>query len=243
MCGRYTLIRKSQIVEILQNITIKVDLAAEVARWNIAPSQDVLVITNRLQPTLGKARWGLIPHWAKDPAIGNRLINARAETLQAKPAFREALAKRRCAVLADGFYEWRKNDDGTKTPLYVRMRDGGLFAFAGLWEIWRNPAGQEIMSFTIVTTPPNKLLKPIHDRMPAILPREVYPACLQPDEMSAPNAQELLRPFPAEGMEAYPVRPLVNLPKNEGSELIVPAKDSPNERPETRAPREPNLFP
>src|ERR1035437_1262526 len=112
MCGRYTLINHNRILEVIQNFTLKVNLAAEIARWNIAPSQDILILTNRTPSTLEKARWGLIPSWAKDPAIGNKMINARAESLAEKPAFRTALAKRRCLIFASGFYEWRKEPNG-----------------------------------------------------------------------------------------------------------------------------------
>jgi len=230
MCGRYTLIKKDRIVEVMQNVTIKVELGAEVARWNIAPAQGVLIITNRAGPTLEKAHWGLIPHWAKDKAIGNRMINARAETLAEKPAFREALAQRRCAIPADGFYEWRKNADGTKTPMYLHLKTRDVFAFAGLWDTWRDPeggaggsggSGSELTSCTIITTTPNRLVKPIHDRMPAMLVLEDIGRWLAG---GLEEAEALLRPFDAEAMAAEEVGRKVNSPRNEGPELLEPER-------------------
>jgi putative SOS response-associated peptidase YedK len=220
MCGRYTLANANRIVEVIQNITLKVDLAAEVGRWNIAPSQEVLIVTARAGPTLEKARWGLIPRWAKDAAIGNRLINARAETLQEKPAFREALAQRRCGVLADGFYEWRKNKDGGKTPMYIRLKSRQPFAFGGLWETWHDPAGSDVTSCTIITTQSNRLVASIHDRMPAMFTLEELPKWLvaKPEEVGG-----LLRPFDAGEMETYEVGKLVNNPKNDTSGCAAPA--------------------
>jgi putative SOS response-associated peptidase YedK len=244
MCGRYTLARGEEIIEIVPNVTIKEDLRDLVGRWNIAPSQDILVVANRLDDdahTLAAEpmRWGLVPSWAKDPAIGNKMINARAETLAHKPAFRKALERRRCIIPADGFYEWRKSPPGgkavAKTPLYIRMKDGHPFAFAGLWETWRDEKGEILKSCTIITTGPNELMSTIHDRMPVILPREAVldwldPAPRDPEQMAA-----WLKPYPADEMEAYPVSRNVNSPKNEGRDLITcvesPAADDAREPP------------
>jgi putative SOS response-associated peptidase YedK len=224
MCGRYSIVRGDQILAVIPNVTMLANLRL-VARYNAAPTQDLPVITND-SPELQYFRWGLIPSWATDEKIGNKLVNARAETLAERPAFRTALTRRRCLIPADGFYEWRKGAGGkAKTPLYIRMKDGELFAFAGLWDSWRRPDGSEVKSFTIITTAPNDLLKAIHHRMPAIIPREGYLDWLRPEVMPAEDAAAWLRPFPAELMEAYAVRPLVNSPNNEGSDLIAPTAE------------------
>src|ERR1041384_1101790 len=157
MCGRYSLSKGEKIIEIVPNITMKADLR-EVGRWNIAPTQDVLVVANRP----GRAgefqaqtmRWGLIPSWAKDPSIGNKMINARAEPLAQKPAFRHSLERRRCIIPADGFYEWRKNPGGAKTPMYLRLKNGQAFGFAGLWDIWRDDQGKPLETCTIAQNTP-----------------------------------------------------------------------------------------
>jgi putative SOS response-associated peptidase YedK len=201
-----------------------------VGRWNIAPSQDVIVVANRAESGSYEAeamRWGLVPFWAKDPAIGNKMINARAETLADKPAFRKCLERRRCIIPADGFYEWRKSSDGKiKVPLYIRMKDGHPFAFAGLWETWRDEKGELLKSCTVITTGPNELMSTIHDRMPVILPREGVLDWLDPQPRSAEEMAAWLKPYPAEEMEAFPVGRNVNNPKNEGRELIT-CVDSP----------------
>jgi len=218
MCGRYSIVRGDRIVQVIPNVTIPANLRL-MGRYNAAPSQLLPVIANDSHE-VQMLRWGLIPSWAKDPKIAYNMINARAETLAEKPAFRKTLASRRCLIPADGFYEWRKNPDGTKTPMYIRMRDHELFAFAGLWESWKSPEGEVIKTFTIITTAPNELLKTIHDRMPAIIPREGYLDWLKTDVMTPEQAMAWLKPLPAELMEAYPVSPLVNSPKNDSEDLI-----------------------
>ena len=223
MCGHYSIIRLAQIVEVIQNVTIKVDLSVEMARWNVAPGQDVLIITHRNTPTLQKARWGLVPSWAADKAIGNRLINARAETLREKPAFRAAFQSRRCAIPADGFYEWRKNGDGGKTPMYIRLKSKRLFAFAGLWETWPAPAGETLTTCTIITTTPNKLVAPIHDRMPAILTLDRVGTWI---DGASNDVDTLLRPLEAELMEAYAVSNRVNRTTTDGPQLIEPVAEA-----------------
>ena len=228
MCGRYTVIKHDQIIRVIFNITLPANLRF-VARYNVAPSQLVPVVTSDSKE-VQMFRWGLIPSWAKDEKIGYTMINARAETLADKRAFRTALQRRRCLLPADGFYEWQKGADGkSKTPMYIRMHGGTMFAFAGLWETWRNPSGEEIKSCTIITTSPNSLTSPIHDRMPAIIPREHYSNWLAPGDAAAPDLMRLLQPYPAAQMEAYPVRTLVNSPKNEGPELIQKTETLPSE--------------
>jgi putative SOS response-associated peptidase YedK len=191
-------------------------------RYNIAPSQAVAVIANSERRALEFFKWGLIPSWAKDPKIGNRLINARAETLAEKPSFRAALKKRRCLILADGFYEWKKEGQ-TKTPMYLKLKEGQPFAFAGLWETWKSPDDELIKSCTIITTAPNALVKKIHDRMPAILPPQAYDLWLSPDELPAEKTLPLLKPFAASQMKAVSVSPLVNNPAFDSRECVIPA--------------------
>jgi putative SOS response-associated peptidase YedK len=239
MCGRYTLANGEQILEVVPNVTLKEDLRTLVGRWNIAPSQDIPVVANREEeghPVAEAMRWGLVPSWAKDASVGNKMINARAETLPTKPAFRKALERRRCVIPADGFYEWRKSPDGkTKQPLYIRMKDGHPFAFAGLWETWRDEQGNLLKTCTIITTEPNALMATIHNRMPVILPREAVLDWLDPTPRNPDEVAAWLKPYPAEEMEAVPVGRLVNNPKNEGPDLIKcvasPAADDAGEPP------------
>jgi putative SOS response-associated peptidase YedK len=192
-------------------------------RYNIAPSQPIAVIPNNGQNRIEFFRWGLIPSWAKDPKIGNRMINARAETLAEKPSFRVAYRRRRCLVLADGFYEWRKEAGRkTKTPMYIRLESGQPFAFAGLWEAWRSPDDQTVLSCTIITTTPNTLVEKIHNRMPVVLAPAAYDLWLDPGEQSPDRLNEWLRPYPASQMSAYPVSTQVNNPSNDVPDCIVP---------------------
>lgn len=221
MCGRYTLITLADLVNCFPWITTLPERIAP--RYNIAPTQPILIIPNDNRSKFDHALWGLIPSWAKDPSIGSRMINARAETLDEKPTFRNALRRRRCLIPADGFYEWRKNRDGSKTPMRIRRRDGRPFAFAGLWEIWGDDKGNEVRSATIITTAPNELVRPIHDRMPAILRPEFYDKWLSPDEVPPAEAKEMLKPFPANQLAAEAVSGRVNSPKAEGPDCIAPA--------------------
>src|SRR5687767_360731 len=218
MCGRYTLVKLNELLLRFPNILPPTGIAP---RYNIAPTQPVLVIPNNHPDHFELFQWGLIPSWAKDPAIGNRMINARAETLAEKPSFRTALKRRRCLVPADGFYEWRKEPDGkTKTPMYIRMKSGEPFMFAGLWDVWHDDQGNSIPSCTFITGEPNELVKEIHDRMVVILPREHYEQWLDPKERPSEELAKLLRPYPAEEMEAYPVSRTVNNPANEVPQCI-----------------------
>lgn len=166
-------------------------------------------------------RWGLIPSWADDPAIGNRLINARSETAAEKPSFRSAIKQRRCLVPVDGFYEWQATGKKTKQPHLIRLKDGQPFALAGLWERWTAPDGELVESFTILTTDANAMMQPIHDRMPVILSREDYDRWL---DAGTPleEIKGLLRQFPADQMENFPVSTVVNNPRNEVPECVQP---------------------
>lgn len=220
MCGRYTLATPTQkLAESFSGFEVPAELPP---RYNVAPTQPIAVVANNGQHKVEFFQWGLIPSWAKDPKIGNQMINARAETLGEKPAFRNAYKRRRCLVLADGFYEWRKEEDGAKTPMYIRLASGDPFAFAGLWEMWQT-AEDTILSCTIITTDPNDLMAQIHNRMPVILPPAAYEQWLDPAERRPDDLQGLLHPYPTELMTAYPVSKMVNSPKNDSPALIEPA--------------------
>jgi putative SOS response-associated peptidase YedK len=222
MCGRFTLTTDPAD---LQEAFYWVDFGnADISpRYNIAPSQGIPVITNSGKNMLDFFTWGLVPHWAKDPKIGYRMINARSETLSEKPSFRNAYKRRRCLILADGFYEWKKIPAQTqKEPMYIRLKDQSPFVFAGLWENWYSPDGSQILSTTIITTEPNTLLKPIHNRMPVILPPENYKTWLQPGDVESDLLNPLLQPYASDLMEAIPVSRAVNDPKNDSPECINP---------------------
>jgi len=165
-------------------------------------------------------RWGLIPSWAKDPSIGNKMINARCETLAEKPSFRNAFQKRRCLILADGFYEWQQIPNGRSVPYYFTLKDHSPFVFAGLWESWNSPTGQPLQTCTIITCPPNELVAPIHDRMPVILNRQAADNWI--GQTSSPQLQALLSAYPANQMQRVQVGPKVNNPAIESPDLIFP---------------------
>jgi putative SOS response-associated peptidase YedK len=223
MCGRFTLmVNPAEAQETFTEYTFPERFAP---RFNIAPTQPVLVIPNDDQNTADFFIWGLIPMWAKDPSIGSRLINARGETLEEKPAFRGSLKHKRCLILADGFYEW-KGAPGrkTKNPFFIHMKDRKPFAFAGLWDSWNGPDGSQVKSCAIITTLPNELITIIHNRMPAILHPRDYAKWLDPSSQTPDQLKPLIKPFPAEMMNAYPVSTLVNTPSNDTPELILPVK-------------------
>jgi putative SOS response-associated peptidase YedK len=221
MCGRFTFTASAQSVQHLFPLFDLAELELQ-PRYNVAPSQPVLAVRAGAdgKPQLTRLRWGLVPFWADDPSIGNRLINARAETAAEKPAFRAAFRQRRCLVLADGFYEWQKAA-GKRQPYYFRLKGGGPFAFAGLWENW-DKGDAPLETCTILTTGANELVRPVHDRMPLILPQESFERWLDPSRKVAPELQELLHPLAAEAMTGYPVTPLVNNPRNEDPRCISP---------------------
>lgn len=190
------------------------------ARYNIAPTQKVLAVVEREgEREMTFFKWGLIPSWAKDASMGARLINARSETVQEKPAFRQAFKQRRCIIPADGFCEWQKKGSEKKQPYFFQMRDESPFGFAGLWERWEGE-NQAINSCTILTTQANEVLRPVHDRMPVILHAEDYELWLEGDVRKLGLVKELLRPYPTEQMMSYPVGTAINRPSNQGPELI-----------------------
>lgn len=220
MCGRFTLTADQDSFEDRFSLT-RFDLGW-VPSFNIAPTQEVLAVTNdgsENRPEL--MRWGLVPSWAKDPKIGNRMINARSETLAEKPSFRTAFKRRRCLIPADGFYEW-KREGKAKKPMLITANPGGLFAFAGLWETWKQPDDSWLLTCAIITTSANEFMKSIHDRMPVILPRESEASWLDPEEQDTAMLSELLLPYDSDRMEAYEVSTLVNSPRNNFPEVIEP---------------------
>lgn len=221
MCGRFTLFDSAASVAERFGLAEVPSLSP---RYNIAPAGEVSVV--RIPPGGGvrelvPVRWGLVPSWAKDPSLGNRMINARAETAAGKPAFRSALRRRRCLVPASGFYEWKRTN-GRKQPYFIRMRAGKVFGFAGLWESWRDPAGPAVESCALLTTSPNDLLRPIHDRMPVIVSPEDYELWLSTEVQDPKDLSILFRPYPAEEMVAFPVGTAVNNPKTDSPGLIEP---------------------
>ena len=238
MCGRYELHSHPAAIA----LAFGLDFPPEIhPRYNIAPMQDVPVI--RMNHSggreLAQLRWGLVPRWAKDRSIGARLINARAETLAEKHAFRDALQRRRCLLPADGFYEWQAGPDGTKQPMHIGMASGAPFAFAGLYDRWLAPEGDPLDTCTIVTTRANPRLAAMHDRMPVIIAPESYERWL---DVATADVDDLLEPFPAEAMAWYPVSTRVNSVRNEDPELIerVPQENpTPPHEPEPDSPLEP----
>lgn len=228
MCGRFTFAAAPEIVAELFELREVPELTP---RYNVAPTQLVATVLCESDParavrnvtasprSFRMMRWGLIPSWADDPAIGSRMINARAETLSSKPAFRSAFKRRRCLILADGFYEWKKLER-RKQPYHIRLRDGTPFAFAGLWERWSGADGVPVDSCTVITTEPNELLATVHDRMPVILNPVDYGTWLSVTDEDTDRVERLLRPYAAAKMEAYPVSTMVNSPSDDNARCI-----------------------
>jgi putative SOS response-associated peptidase YedK len=221
MCGRFTLTVSGRVLARLFDVP---EVAELTPRYNIAPTQQVLIARateggggRELVP----ARWGLIPFWAKDEKIGARMINARAESVSSKPAFRAAVKHRRCLIPADGFYEWRKTGSG-KQPYLIRFADRRPFAFAGLWERWHPDDGEPVDSCTIITTSPNELVAELHDRMPVILSPDGHGEWLTADWIADDRLNALLVPHAPDQMEAYPVSTRVNRPINDDPGCIEP---------------------
>lgn len=239
MCGRFTSTSSIEDLALAFDVDeIRTDPLP--ARYNVAPTQPVLAVAcrhsrteggNGLVRALGAFRWGLVPSWAKDPSVGNRMINARAETVATKPAYREALARRRCLIPADAFYEWQSLPDAKSTasksrakqPYAIRLASAEPMALAGLWEVWRDPRdrkGDPLRSCVIVTTSANEALRPIHDRMPVVLGRDAWDRWLDP---SVSDMANLLEPAPGDWFNATPISTLVNSVERDGPELLEPA--------------------
>ncbi|MGF1518869.1 MAG: SOS response-associated peptidase [Nodosilinea sp.] len=224
MCGRFSLNQTGDDLAAAFHLRAVPPVAP---RYNIAPTQPVaaaVATADRPEPYFELLRWGLIPSWAKDPAIGNRLINARAETVSEKPSFRAAFKRRRCLIMADGFYEWQQlSNRKTKQPHYIFLKEHQPFAFAGLWEHWSDSvSGGELQTCTILTTAPNELMEPIHNRMPVILPPDDYAAWLDPSYDQPQVLQAMLRPYEATAMGRYPVSTLVNKTQNDLPACLEP---------------------
>jgi putative SOS response-associated peptidase YedK len=221
MCARFTLHSPAKAIADLFGLIGEPPLQP---RYNIAPTQPVPIIRilranpETRQRELVPVRWGLVPSWADDPAIGNRLINARAETVASKPSFREAFRYRRCLVPTDGFYEWKK-EGSRKQPVYIRRKDGQPFAFAGLWEEWERE-GEIIQSCVIVTTQANQMMAEYHDRMPVILHSNDYDLWLDPDVQDPKILEPLLWPYPSDDLDVYPVSRLVNDHRHEDPKCV-----------------------
>lgn len=224
MCGRFTLTR---VEELGERFGVSGETPPVEPSFNVAPATEIAAVGadsggNRRLRKLG---WGLVPAWADDPEIGRRMINARAESVAHKPAFKNALRKRRCLIPADGFYEWQRpgeGESGPKQPYHVKLDDGSLFAFAGLWESWESPAGDRMQSTTIVTTDANELMARIHHRMPVILSPDDYDAWLDPETRDPEDLLPLLVPYPSESMRAHPVSTRVNAPANDDASCVEP---------------------
>jgi putative SOS response-associated peptidase YedK len=219
MCGRFSI--STPLEELRERFDVTIPESLYKPRYNAAPSQDMLVIPEEMPHEADLFHWGLIPHWAKDPKIGNHLINARAETVAEKPVFRTPFKKHRCLVLSDGFYEWDKKS--TKhVPYRLILKGQEPFAFAGICDYWKDEKGKEIKSFSIITTKANSLISKIHDRMPVILPQESEAKWLDP-ELDLKKAEKLLKSYPAKGMDMYTISTLINNPKNDVSQVLEPA--------------------
>ena len=222
MCGRFTASFEFREIKLLFNL--RRDIPLLIRRYNIAPSQEVPIIVqnddvNELKPT----KWGLVPSWAPDPAIGNNMINARAETITEKPSYPPLVESKRCLIPADGFSEWRREGSG-KIPVWFHLKKKQPFAFAGLWDMWRDVDCEVLHSFTIITTVPDALLRRIHNCMPVIFDALQGKQWLDPQLSTRPaDIAAVLAPFPSELMEAHDVSPLVNKPDYDSAECIVPA--------------------
>jgi putative SOS response-associated peptidase YedK len=230
MCGRYVSVSSPTILaERFQVEEVRAE--DNEPNYNVTPRLEVPVVAeSHGHRTLDRVRWGLVPSWAKDLSIGDRLINARAETILTSNAFKRAFTKRRCIIPADGFYEWEKiGDRKVKQPWFIRRRDGEPLAFAGLWEIWHDPNDPDqehaprVRSCVIITTEPNDLMRPIHNRMPVVLPESAWAEWLDGENHDTDRLHKLLVPAPADEFEAWPISTLVNKPANNGPELLEPA--------------------
>jgi len=216
MCGRFSFSPSDKIIEDRFNISVINSIYKQ--RYNCAPSQNLAVISNEAPDNLSFFKWGLIPFWAKDKSIGNKLINARAETIAEKPSFKNSLKQKRCLVLSDGFYEWRKLGK-EKVPYRITLSDDSPFAMAGIWDVWKNSEGETIKSFSIITTEANELMQDIHHRMPVILNPEDERKWIS--KIAVNDALKLLNPYPSELMKYFEVSKLVNSPNNDSPEIMI----------------------
>ncbi|MCD4657801.1 MAG: SOS response-associated peptidase [Planctomycetes bacterium] len=224
MCGRFALINK--LVQLKEEFAVEDPTFELMPNYNVAPSQIIIaVVRDEGKNKFAKFRWGLIPFWAKDKNIGYKLINARSETIAEKNSFKHAFKKRRCLIVASGFFEWKKVGKH-KIPMYITMKSRKPLSFAGLWENWRSPEGEEIKSCTILTTNTNNLMEPIHNRMPAIMPVENREQWLDNSHFDDAKLSQSLVPYPDDEMEAWEVSKLVNSPMNNSEKNVKPVKPS-----------------
>lgn len=232
MCGRYELHTHPAAIALAFGLAHPPDLRP---RYNIAPMQQVPIVRLNAagEREIAQVRWGLVPRWAKDPSIGAKMINARGETAATKPSFRTAFRRHRCLVPADGFYEWQLRREGPKQPMRIGMKDGGVFAFAGLFERWLSPEGEKLDTCTMLTTEANALLRPVHDRMPVIVPPEAYARWLDP---ALPDPEALIAPYADAAMTYWPVSTRVNSVKNDDPKCIEPISIGVPEPPAPPAP-------
>lgn len=241
MCGRFNL--RATPAEVAAAFDVR-EVPPFAPRFNIAPTQPVIVVRElsaeqlaaELEVPLSESsegrterqavwmQWGLVPHWADDPSIGSRMINARAESVAKKPAFRAAFRRRRCLIPASGFYEWKKTPSG-KQPYHVYLPDEKVFGFAGIWEHWTGADGSELLSCAIITTDANELVAQVHDRMPVIVPRDAYDVWLQPEGVPLRELEELLRPYPASEMAMTPISRRINNPRNDDPQCLRPVAE------------------
>jgi putative SOS response-associated peptidase YedK len=224
MCGRFTFAISPELLAEVFGVPVLEELPR---RYNIAPSQQVPIIREAATDGryLSSVRWGLVPHWAKDPSIGNRMINARCETVHEKPAFRQAIRARRCIVPASGFFEWAASPAG-KSPHYVTMQDGSPLAFAGIWDSWKTPEGEILETCAILTTTANSLMAPLHDRMPVLLHLSEFDLWLDRSMNNPEKLQRLYQSYPAELLQEREVSSMVNNPTHDTPENITPVNAS-----------------
>jgi putative SOS response-associated peptidase YedK len=223
MCGRYGLAADEKTL--LDRYELPSEMVGFKPRYNIAPTQNLPVITNQDKKKIEIMKWGLIPFWAKDIRIGQKMINARAEGIESKPSFRKPIKSQRCLVPASYFFEWMRTEEG-KVPYLIRVKDEDVFSFAGLYDEVIDAEGKPLRSFTIITTEPNSLMSKIHNRMPVILKKEDEAKWLNPDLTETDEILKFLKPYSANDMEAYVVSNLVNSPANDYEDLIKPDVNS-----------------
>jgi putative SOS response-associated peptidase YedK len=219
MCGRYVLIADPNLIQQEFNLSSLPDFGG--MRYNIAPMQTLPVITNEKPDELSYLRWGLVPSWSKDASGAGKMNNARSETAADKPSFRTPFRRRRCLIPASGFYEWQQREHG-KAPMYIHMKDREVFGMAGLWDVWKSPEGQELRTFSVLTTDANEFMQPIHDRMPVILRREDYALWLSDGDVPVSKLQALMKPYDPNVMTAYEVSKAVNRAATDSPECIIP---------------------
>lgn len=220
MCGRF--VRYSSIQELIKEFGVSGPSFDLKSNYNIAPSQEIAIVINDSKKRLALCKWGFIPSWAKDPKIAYKMINARAESVAEKPSFKGAFKSKRILIAADGFYEWQKKGK-TKNPVYIRVKSGKPFGFAGLFNIWTSPEGTKICTCTIITTDANSLLEPVHNRMPVIIGKGDQDQWLDPDNNDSEKLRKLLKPFSSEDMDYYGVSTLVNSPSHNSPDCIKPS--------------------